>query len=48
MEKYQAWNNMDQLLDLCQMKYVWAKVLRQKNGYDCGVYLLHYVEVFLF
>ena len=25
-----------------------SQVPRQKNGYDCGVYLLHYVEVFLF
>ncbi|KAG0579275.1 hypothetical protein KC19_4G087500 [Ceratodon purpureus] len=48
MERYKGANNMDdQLLSLFQTKYVQAKVPQQNNGHDCGLYLLHYVEVFL-
>ncbi|KAG0579279.1 hypothetical protein KC19_4G087800 [Ceratodon purpureus] len=48
MERYKSANNMDdQLLSLFQTKYVQAKVPQQNNGHDCGLYLLHYVEVFL-
>ncbi|KAG0618726.1 hypothetical protein M758_4G088200 [Ceratodon purpureus] len=48
MERYKGATNMeDQLHCLFQTKYVQAKVPQQNNGYDCGLYLLHYVEVFL-
>lgn len=45
-ERYQV-ANRDQLLALCQLKYVQAEVPQQDNEYDCGIYLLHYVESLL-
>ncbi|KAG0579329.1 hypothetical protein KC19_4G091000 [Ceratodon purpureus] len=49
MERYRDSNDKEQtiLALVSQMKYVRAKVQRQRNDYDCGLYLLHYVEVFL-
>ncbi|KAG0618777.1 hypothetical protein M758_4G091500 [Ceratodon purpureus] len=49
MERYRDSNDKDQtiLALVSQMKYVRAKIPRQRNDYDCGLYLLHYVEVFL-
>ena len=29
------------------MHFISAKVPQQGNGYDCGIFMLHYVEVFL-
>ncbi|KAG0579695.1 hypothetical protein KC19_4G117400 [Ceratodon purpureus] len=39
---------VDQLLALSQMQYKEAKVPQQENQYDSGIYLLHFVELFLF
>ncbi|KAG0579324.1 hypothetical protein KC19_4G090600 [Ceratodon purpureus] len=49
MERYRDSDDRDRtiLALACRMKYVRAKVPQQGNGYDCGLYLLHYVEVFL-
>lgn len=42
MERYQAANYRDQLLALCQMKYVQAKVLTIMDQKICGIVLLYH------
>ncbi|KAG0579289.1 hypothetical protein KC19_4G088200 [Ceratodon purpureus] len=48
-ETYQDSNKKDEMLyDVAfRMKYERSKVPQQDNGYDCGLYVLHYVETFL-
>ncbi|KAG0587654.1 hypothetical protein KC19_2G181000 [Ceratodon purpureus] len=49
MERYGRSDEKDQkiLALVSHMKYVRAKVPQQRNDYDCGLYLLHYVDIFL-
>ncbi|KAG0580836.1 hypothetical protein KC19_4G203600 [Ceratodon purpureus] len=48
-ERYQDSNKKDEMLYevAFRMKYERSKVPQQDNGYDCGLYVLHYVETFL-
>ncbi|KAG0618750.1 hypothetical protein M758_4G089200 [Ceratodon purpureus] len=46
---FQDSNKKDEMLYevAFRMKYERSKVPQQDNGYDCGLYVLHYVETFL-